>query len=208
MDLLYDQSNADPSTSKLDTAIMDRADLLKKTVVDTDPTVTRRCPICKEKFNPELVEADEEWVFYNAVVVEGVVSDILSFIYPLLRWHLLILTLHFQIYHATCHSEAATARIASKLRLNDSTRASRENTPITKAVPPGSSALAISGSGGDRKRKLVEDDSLGGKSEENGHKRVKEEELDQEETSENSLVQTLVKEEEIVRDIVSEQVAG
>lgn len=76
VDQLYDQSNADPSTSKLDTALVDRAELLKRTVVDTDPTVTRRCPICKEKFNPELVEADEEWVFYNAIVVEGVVSVI------------------------------------------------------------------------------------------------------------------------------------
>lgn len=68
--------NADPSASvvKIDPAVIDRAELLKRTVIDTDPTITRRCPICKEKFNPELVEADEEWVFYNAVNVDGKVS--------------------------------------------------------------------------------------------------------------------------------------
>lgn len=70
--------NADPSASiaKIDPAVIDRAELLKRTVIDTDPTITRRCPICKEKFNPELVEADEEWVFYNAVQVDGKVTCI------------------------------------------------------------------------------------------------------------------------------------
>lgn len=51
----------------------------------------------------------------------------------------------------------------------------------------------------------MDDDPSRAGSEENGHKRVKEEELGQDENfSEIQSVQTLVKQEEIVRDIGSE----
>ncbi|KAI5477951.1 pre-mRNA cleavage complex 2 protein Pcf11 [Pseudohyphozyma bogoriensis] len=53
---------------------IDRAALMKRKVpLPTDPTeASRVCPICKEGFKSELDEEDEEWVWTNAEVVDGV----------------------------------------------------------------------------------------------------------------------------------------
>ncbi|KAK4703232.1 hypothetical protein P7C70_g2989, partial [Phenoliferia sp. Uapishka_3] len=110
VDVAYD--NADASTSaKPDAGMVDRAQLLKsKVVTPTDPVkLAAPCPVCKEGFKSELSEEDEEWVFTNAVEVDGVTPS--------------------KIYHATCHSEAATSKQTARLRQDESNRPSRETTP-------------------------------------------------------------------------------
>ena len=36
--------------------------------------LAKPCPVCKEKWKAEFEEEEEEWVFWNAVDVDGVVS--------------------------------------------------------------------------------------------------------------------------------------
>lgn len=66
------------------------AELLNKTVLVPAAAATNeeltRCPICKEPFKNEYSEADEDWVWRNAVEVDGV------------------------IYHATCKAEQEGAQ--------------------------------------------------------------------------------------------------
>lgn len=85
VDLFYENSSLDPTSSSAFASTsgqgksvpkIDRSLLLKKKVVaPTDPIdEAKNCPICKEKFKSEWNEEDEEWVFYNAVKVDGTVS--------------------------------------------------------------------------------------------------------------------------------------
>jgi hypothetical protein len=79
--LLYDNPDATSSFSSSaasgkPTALqLDRAELLlRKVAAPTDPAkLGKPCPICKEKFKEEWSEPDEDWVFYNAIDVEGTV---------------------------------------------------------------------------------------------------------------------------------------
>lgn len=89
-----------------------------------------------------------------------------------------------QTYHATCHSEASAAKLASRLRLNDSARPSRENTPTSKVIPlptpivqspATSSASVLEGVGGSGKKRKADEN------EDEGNKRMKEEEEEEEE---------------------------
>ncbi len=84
---LHDDEAASSSTAqriKLEqTQLLDRAALLKKQV--TAPTedtkkLARPCPICKEKFKSDWSEAEEDWVFYNAVEVDGTVCSLPLFL--------------------------------------------------------------------------------------------------------------------------------
>lgn len=111
---------------------VDRAELVKrKVVVPSDKTkASKPCPICKEKFKDEWSEQDEEWVYYNAQDVDGA------------------------IVHATCH-EGSSNRLASRLKLDESARNSREPTPLGVAAVPGSPG------GSARKRKAGEANSNG-----------------------------------------------
>lgn len=76
VDLSYDQVEGAAAGPSKPSAAVDRAELLKKkVVVPTDRAMADRpCPICKEKFKSEWNDADEEWVYYNAVLVDGAVS--------------------------------------------------------------------------------------------------------------------------------------
>ncbi|GAA5992830.1 hypothetical protein JCM10908_001359 [Rhodotorula pacifica] len=70
------------------------------------------CPICQDRFKSEWSDEEEEWVWWNAVVVDKV------------------------LYHATCHAEAALARsnaVASAAASRTSVRTSRESTPTLAA---------------------------------------------------------------------------
>jgi pre-mRNA cleavage complex 2 protein Pcf11 len=52
-------------------------------IVPLDPEKAGKpCPICQEKFQCFWNDTDEEWLFRNAVEVDGI------------------------IYHATCHADA------------------------------------------------------------------------------------------------------
>ncbi|BGP25604.1 pre-mRNA cleavage complex 2 protein Pcf11 [Rhodotorula toruloides] len=65
------------------------------------------CPICQDRFKSEWSDEEEEWVWWNATVVDGV------------------------LYHATCHAEAALSRAANPSRTaTTSVRTSRESTPL------------------------------------------------------------------------------
>ena len=43
-----------------------------------DEAKTVTCPICKEVLSPDLLEEDEEWVFKNAVDINGKVCIFIS----------------------------------------------------------------------------------------------------------------------------------
>ncbi|GJN90071.1 hypothetical protein Rhopal_003069-T1 [Rhodotorula paludigena] len=75
------------------------------------------CPICQDKLKSEWSDDEEEWVWWNAVVVDGT------------------------LYHATCHAEAtlsrtsaAAAATAAASTKATSVRTSRESTPATAAT--------------------------------------------------------------------------
>ncbi|EIW70606.1 hypothetical protein TREMEDRAFT_13756, partial [Tremella mesenterica DSM 1558] len=69
------------------------AQLKKRWVaVPSDPALAAKpCPICKETFKGEWSEEEEEWVFKNALNVNG------------------------NIYHATCRAEQMSAVVAARL---------------------------------------------------------------------------------------------
>lgn len=48
----------------------------RKVPAPTDDPVklAKPCPVCKEKWKAAFEEEEEEWVFWNAVEVDGVVS--------------------------------------------------------------------------------------------------------------------------------------
>lgn len=100
---------------------IDREQLVKQKVVasqvsgsssaGSDDSIV--CAICQEPFKSEWSDADEEWVYWNAVLVDG------------------------KLYHATCHAEAVAARLKIK---EEASRASRELTPVVKSPRVGQSA--------------------------------------------------------------------
>lgn len=74
-----------------------------------DPGVaTKPCPICKELFKSEWSEEEEEWIWKNAVKVNGV------------------------YYHGSCHYSAKT--LSSSVKQTSAT-GSREGTPLGDAPP-------------------------------------------------------------------------
>jgi pre-mRNA cleavage complex 2 protein Pcf11 len=93
---------------------------------------TATCPICKEVLNPEFNEDEEEWIYKNAVEVNGKVS-------PLLEYLCLNLIFLIQIFHSTCHADTAAlpnvliSRIKNKLESR-----SRSNTPEADSRRAGS----------------------------------------------------------------------
>lgn len=50
-----------------------------------DEAKTIACPICKEPLKSEFQEDDEEWVWKNAVNVDGRVRCFISFFIPLIQ---------------------------------------------------------------------------------------------------------------------------
>jgi len=96
-------------------------------VGDEAKTVT--CPICKEMLNPEFLEEEEEWVYKNAIEING------------------------RIYHSTCHADASSTPNALINRIKQQLeQRSRSNTPDAdqKRGSPNQSTL---------KRKLREDEA-------------------------------------------------
>lgn len=94
------------------------------------------CPICKEILKSEFQEDDEDWVWRNAVDVDGMVRSYQSMI-------CLILLMHCgQIYHATCRDEAlsSASALTARLRIGLGNRShSRSTTPevtSARATPP------------------------------------------------------------------------
>ncbi|BGP49301.1 mRNA 3' end processing factor [Rhodotorula kratochvilovae] len=72
----------------------------------------RPCPVCQDKLKSEWSDDEEEWVWWNAVVVDGV------------------------LYHATCHAEASVSlsrASASASVAGTGARPSREGTPASIA---------------------------------------------------------------------------
>ncbi|GAA5848917.1 hypothetical protein JCM8547_006388 [Rhodosporidiobolus lusitaniae] len=107
-----------PSSSSISSAPLDKSALLKAKVPVQEGLGGDPCPICQDRFKSEWSDEEEEWVWWNAVVVEGM------------------------LYHATCHAEttlssarsavlAATA--SSAAASSSSQRATRDSTPVAKA---------------------------------------------------------------------------
>lgn len=80
---IQENAEAGPSTPKPEAAALttklsnERLAALKRKWVPapSDPAkATIPCPICKEQFKPEWSEDEEEWVFMNAINVNGTVS--------------------------------------------------------------------------------------------------------------------------------------
>ncbi|GAA5922991.1 hypothetical protein JCM3775_006213 [Rhodotorula graminis] len=81
------------------------------------------CPVCQDKLKSEWSDDEEEWVWWNAVVVDGT------------------------LYHATCHAEATQAqqqRAAAASTTGTGTRAlpSRESTPASTAAAAAAAAAS------------------------------------------------------------------
>ncbi|RXK38292.1 hypothetical protein M231_04465 [Tremella mesenterica] len=87
------------------------AQLKKRWVaVPSDPALAAKpCPICKETFKGEWSEEEEEWVFKNALNVNG------------------------NIYHATCRAEQMSAVVAA--RLMDGGRRTGSKSPRLSLTP-------------------------------------------------------------------------
>ncbi|GAA5997414.1 hypothetical protein JCM5350_003834 [Sporobolomyces pararoseus] len=108
-------TKASSSNGKGGASVIDRAALMKKkvSVPPAGGLGDKPCPICQDKFKSEWSDEEEEWVWWNAVNVEGT------------------------LYHATCHAEATLARAtaaASALARTNSALASREGTPTTPSL--------------------------------------------------------------------------
>ncbi|GAA5914453.1 hypothetical protein JCM6882_003022 [Rhodosporidiobolus microsporus] len=124
-----------PSSSSSANGPIDRAALLKQCVPvpaagssSSDTAAggelgTKPCPICQDRFKSEWSDEEEEWVWWNATVVNG------------------------QLYHATCHAEASLsqARAAASAVATSATGTPREGTPAL-------SASAAAGAAASRKR--------------------------------------------------------
>lgn len=129
-----------------------RAALLKKWVpVPSDPAkAATPCPICKEHFQSEFAEDEEEWIWRNAVQAEGQVCGSRQ---RLSEKHRFDLT-PWQIFHATCRADAMSSAVANKLLATDSTkpapsaralspaRTSRAGTPQAGGAGAGGQAIA------------------------------------------------------------------
>jgi hypothetical protein len=84
VDTLYASSDAPVASSSSLAAVqkaaaqIDRAELMKRKVIAPVPSEgpPKPCGICKEAFKSEWSESDEEWMFYNAEKVDGVVRPL------------------------------------------------------------------------------------------------------------------------------------
>ncbi|GAA5820627.1 hypothetical protein JCM10212_005713 [Sporobolomyces blumeae] len=107
------------TASTASSSSIDQASLMKRKVPvpPAGGLGDKPCPICQDKLKSEWSDEEEEWVWWNAVVVEGI------------------------LYHATCHAEATLARAtaaASALARTNSALASqvqsREGTPTSASL--------------------------------------------------------------------------
>ncbi|CAG8693392.1 7359_t:CDS:2, partial [Acaulospora morrowiae] len=79
----FDNGNVTKNVSSTSQPKKDEVSNESTVIVPLDPEkASKPCPICQEKFQFFWNDADEEWLFRNAVEVDGV------------------------IYHATCHADA------------------------------------------------------------------------------------------------------
>jgi len=118
----------------------------------------RPCPVCQDKLKSEWSDDEEEWVWWNAVVVDGVVR--LQFL-PLTpsgrqgerkadrhRWTVP------QLYHATCHAEATQAQQALRSAAGTGTGTGTRALPSREGTPAAVAAAAMAS----KKRPAPEDD--------------------------------------------------
>jgi len=105
-----------------------------------DEAKSIQCPICKETLKSEFLEDDEDWVWMNAVRVQG------------------------RIYHATCHAETSTAdSLASRLREAAAAEHSRSGTPEVAGVrSTPSRTIAVSSLKAELKRSMSPETRLTG----------------------------------------------
>ncbi|GAA5832500.1 hypothetical protein JCM11251_001348 [Rhodosporidiobolus azoricus] len=84
------------------------------------------CPICQDRFKSEWSDEEEEWVWWNATVVNG------------------------QLYHATCHAEASLsqqtrAAASASAIATSATGTPRESPPVTTSKKrPAEDAVGVS----------------------------------------------------------------
>ncbi|CAK9786138.1 hypothetical protein CC85DRAFT_283755 [Cutaneotrichosporon oleaginosum] len=116
---IHENSEAGPSEPKQETVTNtkltpERLAALKRKWVraPADPAKAMPCPICKEQFKSEWSEDEEEWVFKNAVSVNGT------------------------IYHATCRAEKMSNAVAQRL-LGNERGVSRSPAPESVPGSPG-----------------------------------------------------------------------
>ncbi|WVQ99414.1 hypothetical protein IAU59_006547 [Kwoniella sp. CBS 9459] len=115
------------------------------------------CPVCKEAFKSEYSEEEEEWVWKNAININGVV------------------------YHATCRAEQLSA--LRRLKGTDPSKRSTSGSPRLTPQPEQSSAAqakpepgatqAMSAQAQAKRKAEAEIEENGGKTEEGEAKRVK-----------------------------------
>ncbi|GAA5990252.1 hypothetical protein JCM11641_001799 [Rhodosporidiobolus odoratus] len=95
---------------------VDRAALMKEKVPvppagSQEGLGDKPCPICQDRFKSEWSDEEEEWVWWNARVIEGV------------------------LYHATCHAEASLSRVNNASSATSaSLNATRETTPAAASL--------------------------------------------------------------------------
>ncbi|BGP17362.1 hypothetical protein JCM10213_003406 [Rhodosporidiobolus nylandii] len=101
------------SSSSAAPGAIDRAALLKEKVPvppsgapGSEELGSKPCPICQDRFKSEWSDEEEEWVWWNARVVDGV------------------------LYHATCHAEASASALS---RPTTTASGTREGTPVATA---------------------------------------------------------------------------
>lgn len=95
--------------------------------VPADPLrASKPCPICKEKFKQQFNEQQEDFVWRDAKMVDGVVSRFNAFSLPVSQPDGIA-----QVYHASCYLEMKKARASSK-------KAKTEGGPpsLTNSAPP------------------------------------------------------------------------
>ncbi|GAA5909393.1 hypothetical protein JCM5296_007023 [Sporobolomyces johnsonii] len=147
-------STSTSTTTSAGAATLDRAQLQKQKVpvgADGQGLGDKPCPICQDRFKSEWSDDEEEWVWWNAVVVDGT------------------------LYHATCHAEASLARAsaaASVLARTHSAVASREGTPVAPSSLLGSS-LPLKRKAEEEAQARAEQAAGGGGAGEDGEREVK-----------------------------------
>lgn len=98
-------SEAEVKTEQAKQMAASKAQLLNQFVRVPEAAATdeelARCPICKEMFKNEYSEEEEDWVWRNAVEIDGKVGNSLK--------QLVVSTLiiDLQFYHASCKAEQA-----------------------------------------------------------------------------------------------------
>ena len=105
-------------------------------VTPSDPDVAARpCPICKENWKSVYNEDEEEWVWYDAVIADGIVS---SSQWRRLESRSLLTRLPLiQYYHASCHHSAKTLSASVKREMtptDDQVKQSRSRSATPTAA--------------------------------------------------------------------------